>query len=272
MQENEGADGTSREQPIIIKKVRRHEGHHGGAWKVAYADFVTAMMALFMVLWLMNSKEEEKKAVAAYFADPQGFGEKWGSGQVGPAKDMSVSKDELQGLAESIESAMKNLPKIEELKEQVALTVTGEGLRIELLETDAGMFFETGSAAPSESGREILKLITEQLAKLPNKIVIEGHTDARPFRGLKDYSNWELSVDRANAARRILLGTGLGPDRVVQVRGFADMYLRSPEEPEAPSNRRISLIVKYDFKDGQAAGSDSSSPPPADHAPEPAGH
>ena len=137
------------------------------------------------------------------------------------------------------------LPELEKLKDNVVTTVTGDGLRIELLENDKGMFFQSGSPSPSDSGRTALQTIGLELGKLPNEIIIEGHTDSLQFEGRENYSNWELSVDRANATRRILMEVGLGQDRIVQVRGFADVELRTPGAPEDPSNRRISLIIKY---------------------------
>ena len=127
--------------PIIIKKVSGGGGHHGGAWKVAFADFVTAMMALFMVLWLMSANADQKEAIAAYFHDPKGFAEKWGSNEPG----ITISKDDLEGLANKIQHAMKEMPELEELMDNVVATVTGDGLRIELLENDKGMFFQSGS-------------------------------------------------------------------------------------------------------------------------------
>lgn len=243
----EGLGGFGAEQPpiIIIRKIVRGGGHHGGAWKVAFADFVTAMMALFMVLWLINSGKQTKDAVAAYFSDPKGFAGGRGSGQGGLDGGMAVGRGDLEGLAERIQESMKEMPEFDLLKENVAMTVTGDGLRIELLETEKGMFFQSGNSSPTSSGTETLQLIGDELKKLNNKIVIEGHTDARPFRGRAGYSNWELSVDRANVARRILLANGLAKAQVVQVRGFADVALRTPDDPEDPSNRRISLIVMY---------------------------
>ena len=259
-----GSSGSSA--PIIIKKISRGGGHHGGAWKVAFADFVTAMMALFMVLWLMNSNENEKDAIAAYFHDPKGFAEKWGSSQ--PA--ITISKDDLGELADKIQAAMKEMPELEGLKDNVVATVTGDGLRIELLENEKGTFFQSGSPSPSDTGQTALQTIGRELAKLPNEIILEGHTDSIQFRGRKNYSNWELSADRANAARRILTETGLGEDRIVEVRGFADVKLRSPDTPEDPSNRRISLIIKY--RDAQPAPDPGVQEPAASGGTGPAGH
>ena len=253
----EGREGVAGQAPIIIKKVIAGGGHHGGAWKVAFADFVTAMMALFMVLWLMNVNQEKQEAVAAYFNDPKGFGEKWGSGKAGSGGGLYVGEHELEGLAAKIEQAL-SMPEFAALKDQVVSTVTGEGLRIELLENENGTFFNSGSPQPSSSGWQTLSLIAAELKKLPNEVIMEGHTDSRPFHGRDDYSNWELSADRANSARRILIEAGLPAERIVQVRGFADVALRKPETPEDPTNRRISLIVRY-AQEPPPAGAEAAS-------------
>jgi chemotaxis protein MotB len=242
--QEDGAGGHGQ-PPIIVKKVIAGGGHHGGAWKVAYADFVTAMMALFMVLWLMNANQEAKEAVSSYFKDPKGVGDKVGSGQAGSGSGLAVSRDDMQGLAEHIQESMQEMSQFESLKEQVQMTVTALGLRIELLETEQGMFFQSGSPTPSAQGNEILALIVAELNKLPNRVVLEGHTDAKPFRGVKSYTNWELAVDRANSARRIMIDHNFPPERIAEVRGFADRQLRFPDQPELPGNRRISLIVMY---------------------------
>ena len=232
--------------PIIIKKKKiAHGGHHGGAWKVAYADFVTAMMALFIVLWLMNSSDQVKKAVGGYFKDPRGTGKLVGSAMAGSGENLSVTKDNMKLLKEQIESAIKTMPKFEKFKDNLEMTITGEGLRLDLLETDDGMFFVSGSPEPTESGKELLTKLDEELVNLPNAIVIEGHTDSKPFTKKGAYSNWELSADRANAARRLMEESGLPTGRIKQVRGFADQNLRDPKVPESPKNRRISVIIRY---------------------------
>jgi chemotaxis protein MotB len=242
-------------QPIVIKKKIAHGDHHGGAWKVAYADFVTAMMALFIVLWLMGASEPVKKAVAGYFRDPSGKASDNGSGQGGVGENIAVRKQDLGKLKETLESAMKQSPELEKLKNQVLMTVTGEGLRIELLESEAGTFFESGSATPSLSGKDMLRMMSSELGKLQNRLLMEGHTDARPFASRNGYSNWELSSDRANSARKVMQDSGLRQDQVAEVRGYADQRLRKPEDPNDASNRRVSIVVKY------------LSPPPAHAAP-----
>jgi chemotaxis protein MotB len=232
--------------PIIIKKKAGHAAHHGGgAWKVAYADFVTAMMALFIVLWLMNSSEKVKKAISAYFQDPSGTGQHAGSASAGTGETVSVGKDDMTELKDKLEQAIKKSPEFEKLKDYVKMSVTGEGLRIELTESEGGLFFDSGSPHPSELGRDLICRLTAELKSLPNELLIEGHTDARPFISRVDYSNWELSSDRANAARRLMDISGLRPGQVVQVRGFADRKLRNKDEPESASNRRVSVIVRY---------------------------
>ena len=228
-------------QPVIIKKIRKGGGHHGGAWKVAYADFVTAMMALFIVLWLLNSDEKVKKAVAGYFQDPGGAGILTGGTK---APSDVLEKDNMDELKETIERAIHEIPMFEQFKEQVELTVTDEGLRIELLETENGTFFESGSAQPSRNGRDLMIALAVELGKLPNHLLIEGHTDAKPFSPDRSYSNWELSADRANSARRMMEAAGLRAGQVKQVRGFADQSLRKPAGPFDPSNRRITVLVQ----------------------------
>jgi len=232
-------------QPIVIQKKIVHAGHHGGAWKVAYADFVTAMMALFIVLWLMGASEPVKKAVAGYFRDPSGHAVHTGNGEGGVNQNIGLGKDDMKQLRQKLEDAMKQAPDLDKLKDQVQMTVTGEGLRIELLESDVSTFFETGSAQPTNSGQEMLRMLASQLGKLPNSIFIEGHTDARPYVSRTGYSNWELSADRANSARRLMQQCGLGADQVAEVRGFADQHLRKPDAPDSSSNRRVSIVVRY---------------------------
>jgi chemotaxis protein MotB len=230
---------------IVIKKKVSHGGHHGGAWKVAYADFVTAMMALFIVLWLLNTSDQVKQAIAAYFNDPSGTGKQLGSASTGSGESLSVNKDDMNQLKEKLEQALKQSPHFDQIKNYVNMSVTGEGLRVEMLESEHGMFFESGSPLPTEQGRELIVKLAQELGQLPNDLLIEGHTDARPFGGKADYTNWELSSDRANAARRLMEANGLRPGQVVQVRGFADHSLRDPNDPDAASNRRVSVIVRY---------------------------
>ena len=230
---------------IVIKKKAGHGGHHGGAWKVAYADFVTAMMALFIVLWLMNTNVQIQKAVGGYFKDPTGTAEKIGSNMRGSSESLNVSKDNMAELKEALQSALREVPNIDKLKNHIEMTVTPEGLRIELLESATGTFFKSGSAEPSIDGQDILSLLAKELGNLLNKIAIEGHTDSKPYAQGANYGNWELSANRANAARRLMQQNGIREDQVMQVRGFANQRLRKPGAPLDPSNRRVSLIVEY---------------------------
>jgi chemotaxis protein MotB len=236
---------TSKAPIIVIKKKGGHGGHHGGAWKVAYADFVTAMMALFIVLWLMNSSKEIQKGVSGYFRDPSGTANKVGSDMTGVGESFVVTKDNMEDLKQQLQRAIREVPNFDKLKNQIDMTVTNEGLRIELLETDKGTFFDSGSAKPNAYGQEIMIALAKELGDLPNKLSFEGHTDAKPFGKNVNYGNWELSADRANAARRLMQEHRIREDQVSQVRGFADQRLRKPDMPLDPANRRISLIVQY---------------------------
>jgi chemotaxis protein MotB len=235
---------------IVRKKVVEHGEEHGGAWKVAYADFVTAMMALFIVLWLLSASEKVQKAVGGYFQDPTGKGRQTGTTSAGVGETLTLNQSQLQQLKEKLIQAMKQVPAFQNMAKQIRMTITAEGLRIDLLETQRGMFFETGNPKPTEAGGELLRLLGAELLKLPNKVAIEGHTDSNPY-GRSDYSNWELSADRANAARRILSDAGVTDDRISQVRGFADQRLLLKNDPTNPSNRRISIIVRNQGLDQQ---------------------
>ena len=246
MAEGEESSGSAKRPIIVIKKkVAGHGGHHGGAWKVAYADFVTAMMALFIVLWLMSADEKTKEAISAFFNNPSGPGKLTGTAAAGLGNALEIPKDDMSKLREKIQQALMTVPNFRNLKDHVEITITSDGLRIEMLESEAGMFFDSGKPSPTESGNELLTRLAGELGKLPNDILIEGHTDSKPFSGDGTYSNWELSTDRANAARKIMQANGIRPDQVAQVRGYADRQLRKPDDPEAASNRRISVIVQY---------------------------
>ena len=230
---------------VIRRKKGGHGGHHGGAWKVAYADFVTAMMALFIVLWLMSADEKVKEAISAFFNNPTGPGKLTGTAAAGAGNSIEIPKEDMKKLAEKIRQALLSVPNFSNIKDHVEITVTSDGLRIELLETEAGMFFESGRAQPTPTGSELLARLSSELGKLPNHFLIEGHTDAKPFSKDGGYSNWELSTDRANAARKLMVANGVSGQKIAQVRGFAERNLRHPEDPEAASNRRVSVIVQY---------------------------
>ena len=233
---------------IILKKKGGHGGHHGGAWKVAYADFVTAMMALFIVLWLLSSSKKVQEAVGGYFRDPTGTSKKLGSDMAGAGENFVLTQDNMPKLKEQLQQAMRQMTDFEKLKSHINMTVTGEGLRIELSESASGIFFDSGSAKLNADGSLMLVTLAQELGKLPNKLSIEGHTDSKPYAPSATYGNWELSTDRANSARRIMQANGIKADQITQVRGFADQRLRKPDAPLDPANRRISLIVQYIVK------------------------
>ena len=232
---------------IIIKKQGGHGGHHGGAWKVAYADFVTAMMALFIVLWLLNSSKQIQEAVGGYFTRSEGNASKIGSQRLtGAGENFTLDQ---AGYVQAEGAVAKRNPRapsnLEKLKKQIDMTVTAEGLRIELLESDNGTFFREAVAPIRPKCKELLQTLAQELGKLPNKISIEGHTDSKPFADGVAYGNWELSADRANAARHLMQEDGLAPNQISQVRGFADQRLRKTDAPFDSSNRRVSVIVQY---------------------------
>lgn len=233
------------DQIIIIKKKSGHGGHHGGAWKVAYADFVTAMMALFIVLWLMNSSKPVQEAVGGYFRDPNGTAQKTGTALGGAGDAGPIKKEDMSKLKEDLMKALQKMPNFDKLKNQIEMTITPEGLRIEMMEDPLGTFFENGKSVPTPILQNLLKILSVAAGKLPNPISIEGHTDSTPFSDSKTYGNWELSTDRANTARRLMEDNGLRPGQVVQVRGYADHNLRKPLQPNDASNRRISVLIQY---------------------------
>jgi chemotaxis protein MotB len=234
---------------IIIKKKVGHGGQHGGAWKVAYADFVTAMMSLFIVLWLLSSSKPIQEAVGGYFRDPSGTADKKGSTMEGAGENFTLNKDNMPKLKDQLQEKIRQMNDFEKLKSHVEMTITSEGLRIELMESASGTFFDSGSTKLNADGRDLLITLAQELSKLPNKISIEGHTDSKPYSTSGNYSNWELSTDRANAARRLMQASGIAQTQISQVRGFADQRLRKTDDPLDPSNRRVSLIVQYIPKD-----------------------
>ena len=247
------------EQPIFPskKKPKKHHGHHGGAWKVAYADFVTAMMALFIVLWILGQSEEVKKAVASYFQDPSGFKIQSGlnsGGTKGVIKldiDTKIAqrekeKKQFEEMKGKIMTELKQNPAFSDLLNQIEFTMVDEGLKIEMLESSNKVFFEIGSAKLNNEALGILEQIGNDLKNLPNKVVVEGHTYSRKYTGeIKNYDNFDLSAERANAAKRALELGGVTESQVDEIRGYADKRLRNKEDPFNIVNRRISIILKY---------------------------
>jgi chemotaxis protein MotB len=261
-----------RETVIIVRKKKVHgHGHHGGAWKVAFADFMTSMMALFLVLWLITQSSDVRAAIAGYFQDPLGRASEFGSSiiqgegaqaasprPISQTQIVDLRRDRLQMLGERIRQALAKSPSFGDAARHIEVDFTDEGLRIQLLEDSSGVFFQTGSAHPSAAGVALLGLLGEQLATMSNAVTVDGYTDAVPYSDNQStYTNWELSADRANASRRILIAGGLRERQVVQVRGHADRDLRVPDQPSAPSNRRVTITMLFDSDDDVLAKVDS---------------
>jgi chemotaxis protein MotB len=247
---------------IIVKKVvKGHGGHHGGAWKVAYADFVTAMMAFFMVMWILGRDDQLKESIEGYFSNPVGFKKGYSAGktplssgnspataQTTPLKLISRRSEaqELQEMGGRIKNKLKEAG-LTAIGDRIEIIQTSTGLRIELADAGNGQdFFAMASSQMTSTMGKTLQIVASELSPLRNPIVIEGHTDAAQYAGL--YTNWELSSDRANAARRVLESGGLNPARVVEVRGMADRELRNHENPLDPRNRRITIFLPFTTK------------------------
>ena len=277
------AGDSKKLQPIIVKRIKKG-GHaaHGGAWKIAYADFVTAMMAFFLLMWLLGSTTDgDRKGIADYFQSPlkmsrlnsgsssgdstslvrgggtditQSYGQtKRGEGAVARgAVNMRALKEEarqaesvrLQALKEKMQDVLASNPKLAALRSQVRLDMTPDGLRIQIVDEQNRAMFDSGSALVKPYMRELLREIAQVLAEVPNRLTLEGHTDASAYGGgERSYSNWELSSDRANASRRELVAGGLPDNRVLRVQGLASSSLFEHEDPLSPLNSRISIIV-----------------------------
>jgi chemotaxis protein MotB len=249
-----------KDQPVIIvkKSGHAHGGHHGGAWKVAYSDFVTDMMAFFLVMWIVGQSNPMKAGVAGYFRDPGVFDRGTGGsagimpgapkGITSPTPtpndtDIAVAKEVLEQAAQRMREAIEQLPDFSKIKDRVDIEVTSEGLRIELIDTANDSFFQVGSAMLHNDSKQLLGVIAGELGKIPNRVAVEGHTDGRAFEGRGGYGNWELSADRANSARRAMMETGLRPEQVDTVRGYADRRPRIADDPLDARNRRISIVV-----------------------------
>ncbi len=256
--------------PIIIKKKKVHgHGHHGGAWKVAYADFVTAMMAFFLVMWILGMSDEEKESIAAYFNDPSGFSQRRPGHaiKIGPqgkeatpeqgegARNEGIMEDkgELDDVQTQVEEAIEADPVLKNYADKGDIDVkqNDEGLVIELIEneTTGEVFFEVGSSSVRDQARAIFAKIAPILAKSNRLLKVEGHTDARPYPGT-GYDNFDLSSDRANAVRRLLLANGLKTDQVLSAEGRADTDPRNPADPFHFSNRRVTILLPYRYAKG----------------------
>lgn len=297
-------------QPIIIKRVKRFAArHHGGGWKIAFADFATAMMAFFLVLWLLSTATPEQKiAIAGYFKDPIGFSESGtpyiidlgGTPKLAPERtinpqekseqrpDSSVALDKakVESMAEQVERERLELllqelqnkvdqnPQLQKSKDQILFEITQDGLRIQIMDAENRPMFDLGSARLQPYFEDILLAMADTIKAVPNKISISGHTDAKAFAGSGGFGNWELSANRANAARRALVAGGYPDDQVARVVGYASSSLFDRKDPLNPVNRRIDIIVltkkaQRTIEDAQGAPETPPAPasPPASEAP-----
>jgi len=269
-------------RPIIIRRPRKiHGAHHGGAWKIAYADFVTAMMAFFLLMWLLGSTTKgDLQGIAEYFRTPLKVALFGGSGSgdsssviKGGGKDLTrqhgqvkegevpaprktinlqAAKDELkrreraalEDLRARLDRVIEASPMLKSFRNQIRVDITSEGLRVQIVDEQNRPMFDTGSARLKEHMREILHALAPVLNGVENRIALSGHTDAAPYAsGERGYSNWELSADRANASRRELVSAGLDEGKIVRVVGLAASVPLVREDPFHPTNRRISIVV-----------------------------
>jgi chemotaxis protein MotB len=294
------AKGEDKARPIYVKRVKKvAAAHHGGAWKVAYADFVTAMMAFFLVMWLVTAvSKEQRAAIFDYFKNPSmepGKSVKPAPGQMGPGGASSspinlgggldapksspqktdrigatvmtspstpidlktddqkaadaeeakklLEKKQLDALMQDLKEAINKSQALQPFKDQLLLDITPEGLRIQILDAQNRPMFDLGSARLKAYTNELLKEVTVYLRSVPNRISVTGHTDTTPYGGITGYTNWDLSTDRANAARRSMESAGLETDRIARVVGLASSVLFDKQNPRSPVNRRISIVV-----------------------------
>lgn len=287
-------------QPIIVKRVKRFAaGHHGGAWKIAFADFATAMMAFFLVLWLLSSATPAQlKAVSGYFQDPVGFTEGGspyavdlgGTPTVAPDKtlnpkidtpDVSLNAENAEAIAEKLEkerlelllhelqNKVKEDPELRNFKDQIQFDITPDGLRIQIRDAENRPMFSLGSAQLQPYFEDILLAMSATLRSVPNKLSVSGHTDAKPYAKNAAFSNWELSSNRANAARRALVVGGYPEDQVARVVGYSSTALFDRKSPLSPVNRRIEILVlnkraqqAIDEEQATQSGADAPTPSP----------
>ena len=280
------------QRPIIVRRVKKgRQGHHGGAWKIAYADFVTAMMAFFLLMWLLGSTAKgDLQGIAEYFKTPLHVALSGGSGSgdaayviKGGGRDLTrqegqvkqgemespkrtinlraaqaelarIEKQRLSELKGRLEAVIESMPKLAQFKNQLLIDITADGLRIQIVDEQNRPMFNSGSAVLQPYTRDILREIAKVVNDVPNRISISGHTDARPYAGGEQgYSNWELSADRANASRREMMAGGMDEKKIARVVGLASSVQFDPQDPFNPSNRRISIIVMNQHAEAQAA-------------------
>ncbi len=292
---------------VIVRRVKKIQGggHHGGSWKVAYADFVTAMMAFFLVMWLLASTSKpERAAISEYFRNPSplsGTSSTPAPGMAGPggastsmiklggATDISRGnsndpfqnqresiptpvderereKQQLEALKQELEEAISKSQALEPFKDQLLLDITSEGLRIQIVDKQNRPMFDMGSAKLMPYTREILRELSHFINQVPNHISISGHTDITAYSTQLGYSNWELSADRANAARRALLEGGMGEDKVARVVGLSSSVLFDKTDPQNPINRRISIVVMTKEAEAAALSAIAALPAPGGSA------
>lgn len=258
---------ANEKKPIIVKKVKKVEGggHHGGAWKIAYADFVTAMMAFFLVMWLLNMTSEEKRAkIAMYFRTFSIFekaggsimeggtgkpfeSDKKGQAQIVEKIEVEIAATATENNGEKVKESLMGVVKTQfsEFSDQILVSTTPEGIRIDVIDKTGNPIFSSGSASLNANGKAVLKVLANTLNELSNKVVIEGHTDAMTYRGDKN-GNWDLSIQRANAARTELLLNGYDANKISSVAGYAATRPIVKDNPNDPMNRRISFLILYD--------------------------
>lgn len=255
-------ESTTESSPVVKKIKKSGGGHHGGAWKVAYADFVTAMMALFIVLWVLSQSEAVQKAVAEYFKDPIGFSSKTknlidGKGQLSSIGFQSeeekrrkeAEKEEFNKTAKKLLDDLKADTDLLGFSHQIEIQMTQDGMRIELVDNANDLFFEIGTSELKAKAKKLIEKIGSEIAKLSNKIIVEGHTDARQFNNKgTGFTNFELSAERALAAKRALVEGGLPEKQIDEIHGYADTRLRDKKNPFSFINRRISITVKFKSK------------------------
>ena len=308
------AQGKNARPIIIVKRKKKGvEGHHGGAWKVAYADFVTAMMAFFLVMWLVTAvSKDQRAAIFEYFKNPSmesGKSVKAAPGQMGPGgastspinlgggldalrtratkvadigatavmlKKTQEQKDaeareqvaqaehkKLETLMEELKEAVSKSQALEPFKDQLLLDIAPEGIRIQIVDAQNRPMFDVGSARLRDYTQSILRELAPYLSSVPNRISITGHTDTRPYPGQGGYSNWELSADRANAARRALVGAGLPDEKIARVVGLSSSVLFDRTDPQSPINRRISIVIMTKQAEEEALKTDVANIAPA---------
>lgn len=269
------------QQPIIVKKVKKVVGgHHGGSWKVAFADFMTAMMAFFLVMWILGLDQETRSLIAGYFQDPfnfqreargntmatilkqsvgKGGTEKAGAPNEGyEAKKHDKEIEDLSKIEQEVRDSVKGIPDLRELSENVEIALTEEGLVISVMEGAGSVFFESGSAVVRPIAQQLFTQLGRILGKAKHNVVVDGHTDAQPYAQGAMYDNWDLSQDRAQSTLDVMRSGGLPENNVLAVRGFAARRLKFPQNPLHFSNRRVTILLPYRWMEDKVLGQGSA--------------